>query len=160
MMPRRTNRFFQHVISQPKGKRWWEKYDAPFISMVVSSCMSPSFMTTHRNISVKAILSPQEGGLFKFGQSRGGGLLERGTFIQNHITEIQYIWQLFSSFTPYFVDSTYNLTSQLHEFNTFSIPNTIKSNMQDCLAKYMKNRCSCLEFDVSGGGAQLRGRLV
>ena len=50
------------------------------------------------------------------------------------------------------MDSTYNLTSQLHEFNTFSIPNTIKSNMQDCLAKYMKNRCSCLEFDVSGGG--------
>ena len=36
---------------------------------------------------------------------------------------------------PYFADSTYNFTSQIHKFDTFSISNTIKTSMQACLAK-------------------------
>ena len=52
---------------------------------------------------------------------------------------------------PTFADSTYNLMSQIHTVNTFSILNT-NTKMQACQAKYMKNRLHFLEFDISGRG--------
>ena len=34
------------------------------------------------------------------------------------------------------MDSTYNLMSQTHNYDTFSIPKTLKTNVQACLEKY------------------------
>ena len=58
----------------------------------------------------------------------------------------------FHLFTPYFADSTYNFTSQIHNFDTFSISNSIKSNVQAGLEKYMENLWLFREIDRCGGG--------
>ena len=58
--------------------------------------------------------------------------------------------ELFSSFSPYFAHSTCNSMSQIRKFDTFSIPNSIKTSMQCCLTKYMENRWLFLELYISG----------
>ena len=76
--------------------------------------------------------------LFNLERSRGGLIRDGGAYSQSQMTRMYLIaFQLFAS---YFADSTYDLTSHIHRFDTFYIPNTIKFNMQACLTNYMKDR--------------------
>ena len=76
-------------------------------------------------------MKPPEGGLILISDLPEGALTERGAYLKNQ----GYIWKLFSSFNPYFAESTYNVTAQIHKFDTVFIPNHIKINLQGCVAK-------------------------
>ena len=65
---------------------------------------------------VKALISPL-GGLFTFGHSKVG-LAERGVYSQNGMTSIYTYDSFMSSFTPYYVDATFNFGSRMHTFDT------------------------------------------
>ena len=57
-------------------------------------------------------------GAYLISDTPEGGLLE---FVKSDDKDI------YDSFTPYFKDSAYNYTSQIHKFDTLSIPNTINT---------------------------------
>ena len=80
---------------------------------------------------VKALLSPLGGGYL---------ILERQGYMR----------ELFRSFSSHFAHSICNSMSQIRKFDTFSIPNSIKTSMQCCLTKHMENRWLFLELDING----------
>ena len=98
--------------------------------------------------TVKALLNLPRAYLISY--TPEGSLSEKGVYSLYQMARICMI--AFQFFTPHFADITCNLTSQINKFYKFSLPNTIKTNMQACLAKYMENRSQSLDFDISGGG--------
>ena len=62
-----------------------------------------------------------------------GGLIKRGGLFKNQVTRLYLV--AFSSFIPYFVESTFNSMVQIHKFDTVFIANHTRINKQRCVAK-------------------------
>ena len=79
-----------------------------------------------QHIYRKSSIKPP-GGLFNFQPSRGGLIREEGEGLFTKSSEKNIFGSFSFLIIPYFPESTYNFTTQIHKFNTVFIPTTFQN---------------------------------